>query len=261
MLCFSRASVHPVALPRHIAIEVLWHNCSDAMHRRCVGSFGAEDPATKSPLFASMRPSDRSALPLDQGVGSSGAEGFVLARLCLDSNWASDRPTVSPLRPSDHPVLLSSLLFLYNSSDATKRWTVDSSDGALGFTSVPTRPTIAPTLIAKVPSVHLTVSFLFLFLLDFDPWFSYFGMWFSCILETYKCLQRHVKTIWLFPMIMLSWITKIKLELMAYGVMFATSGSPIAWQKLDVKPCNNFNLVHCSKWVTGWGFTSYYTIY
>jgi hypothetical protein len=56
----------------------------------------------------------------DKGVGLSGAEGFVLARLCMNSNWASDRPTGSSLRPSDHPVLLSSLLFLCNSSDATK---------------------------------------------------------------------------------------------------------------------------------------------
>jgi hypothetical protein len=109
---------------------LLWHNCSDAMHRRCVGSSGAEDPASKSPLLVSTRPSDRPTLHLDQGVGSSGAEGFVLTRLCMNSNWASDRPTVSPLRPSDHPVLLSSLLFLCNSSDATKRWTVGSSDGA-----------------------------------------------------------------------------------------------------------------------------------
>jgi hypothetical protein len=56
----------------------------------------------------------------DQGVGSSGAEGFVLARFCMNSNWASDRPTGSPLRLSDHLVLLSSLLFLCNSSDTTK---------------------------------------------------------------------------------------------------------------------------------------------
>jgi hypothetical protein len=37
-----------------------------------------------------------------------------------------------------------------------------------------------------------------------------------------KCLQRHAQTIWLVSMIMLSWITKIKLELMAYEAMFAT---------------------------------------
>jgi hypothetical protein len=117
---FSRVSVHPVPLPRHVAVEVLWHNCSDAMHWRCVGSSGAEDSALKSPLLVSTRPSGRPKLHLGQGVRSSGAEGFVLARLCMNSNWASDRPTVSPLRPSDHPVLLSSLLFLCNSSDATK---------------------------------------------------------------------------------------------------------------------------------------------
>jgi hypothetical protein len=160
---FSRASVHPVPLPRHVAVEVLWHSCSDAMHWRCVGSSGAKDSALKSPLLAStwpldrpalhldqgvgssgaegfvlarlcmnsnwasdrptgspLRPSDRPTLHLDQGDGSSGAEGFVLARLCMNSNWASDRPTGSPLRPSDHPVLLASLLFLCNSSDATK---------------------------------------------------------------------------------------------------------------------------------------------
>jgi hypothetical protein len=84
------------------------------------GSSGAEDSALKSPLLDSTRPSDRPTLHLDQGVGSSGAEGFILARPCMNSNWASDRPMVSPLRPSDHPVLLSSLLFLCNSSDATK---------------------------------------------------------------------------------------------------------------------------------------------
>jgi hypothetical protein len=83
---FSRASVHPVPLPRHLAVEIFWHNCSDAMHRRTVGSSGAEDPATKSSLLASTRLSDRPALPLDQSIESSSAEGFVLARLCLDSN-------------------------------------------------------------------------------------------------------------------------------------------------------------------------------
>jgi hypothetical protein len=125
---FFRASVHPVPLPRHIAIEILWHNCSDAMYQRCVGSSGAEDHASKSPLLAFTRPSDRPMLHLDQG--ESGAEGFVLARLCMNSNWVSDRLTVSPLRPMDHPVLLSSLLFLCNSSDVSRDWTVGSSDGA-----------------------------------------------------------------------------------------------------------------------------------
>jgi hypothetical protein len=127
---FLQASVHPMPLPRHLDVEILWHNCSDTIHRRCVGSSGAEDPATKSTLLASTRPSDRPTLPLDQGIGSSSAEDFFLVRLCLDSNWESDRPTVSSLRLSDHPMLLSSLLFLCNLSDATKRWTVGSSDSA-----------------------------------------------------------------------------------------------------------------------------------
>jgi hypothetical protein len=126
---FFKASVHPMPLPHHLAVEILWHNCSDAIHRRSVGSSGAEDPAAKSSLLAFTRPSDRPTLPLDQVVGSFGAEGFVLARLCLDSNWASDRPTVSSLRPSDHPVLLSLLLFLCNLSDTTRNWNVGSSDG------------------------------------------------------------------------------------------------------------------------------------
>jgi hypothetical protein len=126
----STVSVHLVPLPRHVAVEILWHNCSDAMHRWCVGSSDAEDPATKSPLLAFTRPSDRPTLPLDQFVGSSDVEGFVLARHCLDLNWASNRPTVTSLRPSDHPVLLSSLLFLCNSFEATRNWTVGSSDGA-----------------------------------------------------------------------------------------------------------------------------------
>jgi hypothetical protein len=61
-------------------------------------------------------------------VGSSGAEAPVLARHCLDSNKVSDRPTVSTLRLSDHPVLLSSLLLLCNSSGASRNWTISSSD-------------------------------------------------------------------------------------------------------------------------------------
>jgi hypothetical protein len=92
--------------------------------RRCaptlVGSSGADGLASKSPLLASNWPSDRPTLHPCQGVRSSGAEGFVLARLCMNSNWASDRPTGSSLRPSDHLVLLSFLLFLCNSSNATK---------------------------------------------------------------------------------------------------------------------------------------------
>jgi hypothetical protein len=74
---------------------------------------------------------------------------------------------VSPLRPSDHPVLLSSL--------SATRPTLQGNGPSIHPTvprvspCVPTRPMIAPTLAIEGPSVHPTVSFLFLFLLGFDP--------------------------------------------------------------------------------------------
>jgi hypothetical protein len=40
---FFKASVHPMSLPCNLAVEILWHNCSDAIHRRCVSSSGVED--------------------------------------------------------------------------------------------------------------------------------------------------------------------------------------------------------------------------
>jgi hypothetical protein len=67
-------------------------------------------------------------------VGSSGATAWILVRLCLVWTWSSDRPTVLSIGLSVHPTLVSSLLLLCNSSDATKKWTVGSSDGALDFT-------------------------------------------------------------------------------------------------------------------------------
>jgi hypothetical protein len=127
---FFKASVHPMPLPHHLAVEILWHNCSDAIHRRCIGSSGAEGRFAKTSLYVASWPSDRPTLSLTLGVGSSGAEEVVLAHLCIDSTWVSDRPMVSSLRPSDHPVLLSSLLLLCNSFDATRKWTIGSSDGA-----------------------------------------------------------------------------------------------------------------------------------
>jgi hypothetical protein len=117
----------PTSLSRWDSLtQLLW--CYTPTVRRIIRCWR---PATKSFMLAFTRPSDRPALPLDQGVGSSGVADFVLARLCLDLNWASDRPTVSTLRPSDHPVLLSSLLFLCNSSGASRNLTVGSSDGVI----------------------------------------------------------------------------------------------------------------------------------
>jgi hypothetical protein len=57
-----KASVHPVPLPRHLDVEILWQNYFDALHRRTVGSSGAEDPAAKLSLLASTRPSDETAV-------------------------------------------------------------------------------------------------------------------------------------------------------------------------------------------------------
>jgi hypothetical protein len=66
-------------------------------------------------------------------------------------------------------VLLSLLLLFCNSSDATKKWTSVHPTVPRVSPCVPTRSTIAPTLLNEEPSVHPTVSFLFLFLLGFDP--------------------------------------------------------------------------------------------
>jgi hypothetical protein len=103
---------------------LLWHNCSDAMHRRSVGSSGADDPASKSPLLASTRPSDRPTLHLDQGVGSSSWHFSVwiqtkrrIDRRCPQSNRriircyfihcssSASRPTLLKDRPSVHPTV------------------------------------------------------------------------------------------------------------------------------------------------------------
>jgi hypothetical protein len=75
---------------------------------------------------------------------------------------------MSSLRPSDHPVLLSSLLFPCNSFGATTKWTSGSFDGANPIwpsRGVPSTPMLAYT----VPLVHLTVTFLSLSFLVFDP--------------------------------------------------------------------------------------------
>jgi hypothetical protein len=55
---FFQASVHPVLLAVASTAHDRWHNCSDAMLRRNVGSSGAEDPMAKTSLVASTRPSD-----------------------------------------------------------------------------------------------------------------------------------------------------------------------------------------------------------
>jgi hypothetical protein len=181
---FSRASVHPVALPRHIAVEILWHNCFDAIHRQCVGSSGVEDPATKSSLLASTRPSDRPTLHLTKA-----SDHPVLKAL----SWRvsvliqTERRIDRRCPHSDHRIIRCYCLRC--SSSATRLMLLNN--GRLVhptvprvWSCVPTRPTIAPTLVKLIQSVHPMVSFLFLFLLGFDPLFWNFCMWFYCILGT-----------------------------------------------------------------------------
>jgi hypothetical protein len=126
--------------PRHVAVEDPLTQLLRRITPTVCRFIRCRRPVAKTSLVASTRPSDGPTLPLDQGVDSSGVEDFVLTHLYLDSNWASDRPTVSSLRPLDHPVLLSSLLFLCNSSGTSTKWTVGSSDSA-NFILPPTQCT------------------------------------------------------------------------------------------------------------------------
>jgi hypothetical protein len=69
---------------------------------------------------------------------------------------------VSPLRLSDHSVLLSSLLLLCNSSGESRNWTVGSPDGDVFIlpSAQCTNYTDACTDASSyVPSVHPTVPF------------------------------------------------------------------------------------------------------
>jgi hypothetical protein len=75
---------------------------------------------------------------------------------------------VSSLRPSDHPVLLSSLLFLSYSSSASTKWTVGSSVSANFILPLAQCTNYTDAYALMVPSVHPTVCFLFLSLLGFD---------------------------------------------------------------------------------------------
>jgi hypothetical protein len=163
-------------LPHHVAVEVLWHNCSDAMFWRYVGSSGAEGLASKLPLLASNWPSDRPTLTLakvsDHPVPKASSwrvsvwiqterridrrgphsDRQIIRCYCLPCSSSATRLTLLNNRPLVHPTV-------------PRVWPC-----------APTRSTIAPTLVFEGPSVHPTVSFLFLFLLGFDPCFSHFCM-------------------------------------------------------------------------------------
>jgi hypothetical protein len=70
---------------------------------------------------------------------------------------------VSLLRLSDHPVLLALLLLLCNSSDASTKWTVGSSDGAnFSFASCAVYQVHRRLLLVYVGSSDGVFSFSFL---------------------------------------------------------------------------------------------------
>jgi hypothetical protein len=210
---FFEASVHPVPLPRYIAVEVLWQNRSDAMHRRCVVSSNAEGHFAKTSLYVASWPSDRPTLSLTQGVGSS---------VLKTSSWRVS-VLIQTERQIDRrcPHLDRQIIrcyYLCCSSSATRLMPRVSP-------SVPTHPTIAPTLAILVPLVHPTIFFLFLFFLVFDPWKIDYLLNLACgILASLgpRNVYKDMLNKWLVPLIMLSWITKFKLELMAYEATFST---------------------------------------
>jgi hypothetical protein len=154
------------------------------MHRRCIGSSGAEDPATKSPLLASTRPSNRPTLHLTKASdhpvlkASSWRVSVLIQTECrIDRRCPhSDRRIIR--------------CYCLRCSSSATRLTLLNNGSSVHPTvprvspCVPTRPTIAPTLAKLILSVHSIMSFLFLFLLGFDPCFSHFGMLFSCIFGT-----------------------------------------------------------------------------
>jgi hypothetical protein len=126
------------------------------MHRRCVGSSGAEDPATKSPLLAFTRPSDRPTLHLVLKALSWRVSILIQTERQIDRRCPhSDRRIIRCycIRCSSsttRPTLVESGLWVH---PMVPRVSI----------SVPTRSTIAPTLAILVPSVHPTVSFSFFF--------------------------------------------------------------------------------------------------
>jgi hypothetical protein len=89
---FFKASVHPMPLPRHIAVEILWHNCSDAIHRQCVGSSGAED----SVLIQTERRIDQRCAHSDRRI---------IRCNCLRCFSSATRPPLLENGPSVHPTV------------------------------------------------------------------------------------------------------------------------------------------------------------
>jgi hypothetical protein len=129
-----RVLVHLVPLPRHLAVEVLWQNCSDAMLWCTVGSSGVEDLTTKTLLLASTRPSDEPLLNcrfihcynIDLGVSLSFKPERQIDRRCPHSNrrfiWCNwlrcFSSAIHPMHletgPSYHPMISTSFCLLHS---------------------------------------------------------------------------------------------------------------------------------------------------
>jgi hypothetical protein len=160
---FFRESVHPVLLVVASTAHDRWHNCSDTIHQRCVGSSSAEGLVAKTSLLVSSWPSDGPTLPLTMVSvhpmlkASSWRVSILIQtehridRQCPHSDrqiiqcyWlccfcSAIHPTHLETGPSDHPTVTSSSCMLLR--------------------CVPSAPTLAPMVL----SVHLTMSFSVLF--------------------------------------------------------------------------------------------------
>jgi hypothetical protein len=138
------------------------------MHRRTVDSSGAEDPAAKSSLLVSSQPSDRPTLPLVM----ASVHPVLKALSWRVSVLIQTKRRINRQYPfSDRRIIQCYYLRFFFSttrSPLLKNGPLVHPTVPWFSPSVPTRPTIAPTLAIYVLLVHLMVSFLFLFFLIFD---------------------------------------------------------------------------------------------
>jgi hypothetical protein len=136
--------------------KICWHNCSDAIHRRCVGSSGVEGPLAKTSLSVSSWPSDGPTLALIMAsvhpmLEASSWRVSVLIQTerhidrrcplsdyriirfyCLRCSSSASHPTHLEYRPSDHPTVSTSFGMLRSvptTPTLCTDGTVGSSDG------------------------------------------------------------------------------------------------------------------------------------
>jgi hypothetical protein len=184
MLCFSRASVHPVP-----STSLSHCNSADTTAPTLCTNGASDHLVLKTP-----RPSRLCLLPRDRRIDRRFTLTKVSDHPVLKASswrvsvWIQTERRIDRRCPhSDHWIIRC---YCLRCSSSASRPTLLKDGSSVHPTvprvspCVPTRLMIAPTLVKLISSVHPTVSFLFLFLLGFDPLFSHFGMWFSCILGT-----------------------------------------------------------------------------